>query len=218
MAWSRLAIIRPSSGQRTPWGRSVVSSSVMSDAYVTMQACSTGSSGRRPSARSQTCWNGGAGSARSIRRAVDVAQVDGAGTVVALAERVLVRLHAGPEVGKRRRDSGTPSRHRDLVVEPVLVHVEARLQVEDRLAVLDRDDASGGERLAVADAVDLVEDRRVSGRRVAGSTRGASGRSAAARPRDRGRQCERQRRVLVRRPVHRTRAGASRRVSALGRC
>jgi hypothetical protein len=26
---------------------------------------------------------------------------------------------------------------------------------------LDRDDASGGERLAVADAVDLVEDRRL---------------------------------------------------------
>ena len=33
------------------------------------------------------------------------------------------------------------------------------LQVEDRLAVLDGDDAAGGERLAVADAVDLVEDR-----------------------------------------------------------
>ncbi len=46
------------------------------------------------------------------------------------------------------------------------MHVEARLQVEDRLPVLDRDDASGGERLAVADAVDLVEDRRV---RVAGT-------------------------------------------------
>ncbi len=41
------------------------------------------------------------------------------------------------------------------------MHVEAGLQVEDRLAVLDRDDTTGRERLAVADAIDLVEDRRV---------------------------------------------------------
>ncbi len=52
------------------------------------------------------------------------------------------------------------------MVVPVLVHVEARLQVEDRFPVLDRDDAARGERLAVADAVDLVQDRRV---RVAGA-------------------------------------------------
>ncbi len=47
------------------------------------------------------------------------------------------------------------------MVETFFVHVEAGLQVEDRLAVLDRDHAPGGERLAVADAVDLIEDRRV---------------------------------------------------------
>jgi hypothetical protein len=37
--------------------------------------------------------------------------------------------------------------------------VEAGLQVEDRLAMLDRHHASCGEALAVADAVDLVQDR-----------------------------------------------------------
>ena len=47
------------------------------------------------------------------------------------------------------------------MVEAFFVHVEAGLQVEDRLAVLDRHDATGRERLAVADAIDLVEDRRV---------------------------------------------------------
>ena len=44
--------------------------------------------------------------------------------------------------------------------------MEAGLQVEDRLAVLDRDDAAGGEAAAVAQPVDVVEDRRF---RVAGT-------------------------------------------------
>jgi hypothetical protein len=44
------------------------------------------------------------------------------------------------------------------VREPVLGDLEAGLQVEDGLAVLDGDDAPRGERPAVADAVDLVED------------------------------------------------------------
>ena len=44
--------------------------------------------------------------------------------------------------------------------------VEAGLQVEDRPAVLDGDDAPGGEAAPVADPVDLVEDRH---RRVAGA-------------------------------------------------
>ena len=39
-----------------PDGRSAVSSRVMSLAYVTMHACSTGSSGSVPSARIQTSW------------------------------------------------------------------------------------------------------------------------------------------------------------------
>ena len=39
------------------------------------------------------------------------------------------------------------------------MHLEARLEVEDGPAVLDGDDATGGERSAVADPVDLVEDR-----------------------------------------------------------
>ena len=51
------------------------------------------------------------------------------------------------------------------MLEALLGHLEARLQVEDGLAVLDGHDAPGGERAAVADPVDLVEDRHL---RVAG--------------------------------------------------
>jgi len=49
--------------------------------------------------------------------------------------------------------------HRVLVVEARLVGLERRLEAEDRLALLDRDDAPGGEALAVAQAIDLVDDR-----------------------------------------------------------
>jgi hypothetical protein len=42
---------------------------------------------------------------------------------------------------------------------PGLVVVERDRHGEDRVPVLDRDDAPGGEALAVADAVDLVDDR-----------------------------------------------------------
>ena len=92
------------------------------------------------------------------RIAVHMAQVDRAGAVVPLAHAFLVRGHAGLEVRQRfgfRHATG----HRRLVVLPWLVHVEAGLQVEDGPAVLDGDDAAGGEALAVADAVHLVEDR-----------------------------------------------------------
>ena len=41
-----------------------------------------------------------------------------------------------------------------------LVDVERALEVEDGVAVLDRDHAPGRERPPVADAVDLVQDRR----------------------------------------------------------
>src|SRR3954447_4095944 len=50
------------------------------------------------------------------------------------------------------------------MVGGVLRDVEAGLEVEDRLAVLDADDAAGGEAAAVTDAVDLVQDgdRRIT--------------------------------------------------------
>ena len=62
------------------------------------------------------------------------------------------------EVGERLRRRHVIG-HRQLVVEARLGIVEAGLQVEDRLAVLDRDDASRGETAAVADPIDLVHDR-----------------------------------------------------------
>ena len=49
--------------------------------------------------------------------------------------------------------------HLDLVVESLLGDLETHRHVEDRASVLDRDDASRGEALAVADAIDFVEDR-----------------------------------------------------------
>ena len=90
--------------------------------------------------------------------AVDVAHVDGAGLVVPLAQQVLVGRHALLEPGQAV-GLGQPGGHGQLVVEAGLVAVEAGLEVEDDLAVLDGHDASGGEALAVADAVDLVQDR-----------------------------------------------------------
>ena len=50
--------------------------------------------------------------------------------------------------------------HLVLVLEAGLVDVEGRGQAEDGLALLDGDDAPGGEALAVAKPVDLVDDRR----------------------------------------------------------
>ena len=128
------------------------------------QACSTGSSGRAPSARSQTCCVRRLRSLAVRRRAVDVAGVDGPRPVVPLARaaRGTGAMRVG-EVGQGRR-VGDVGRHRLLVVEARLGAVEPGLQVEDGLAVLDGDDPPGGEAPAVADAVDLVEDRH---RRVA---------------------------------------------------
>ena len=70
-------------------------------------------------------------------------------------------LYGSSSVWKSASDSGGRHvvGHRQLVVEPGLGIVEAGLQVEDRLAVLDRDDAPRGEAAAVADPIDLVEDR-----------------------------------------------------------
>ena len=46
------------------------------------------------------------------------------------------------------------------MVRARLVLVEAGLEVEDRPAVLDRHDSAGREAAAVANAIDLVQDRQ----------------------------------------------------------
>ena len=66
----------------------------------------------------------------------------------------------------------------ELVLVARLVDVERDRHVEDRVAALARDDEARGEGAAVADAVDGVEHRVASGRRAAGSSRGASARTA----------------------------------------
>ena len=45
------------------------------------------------------------------------------------------------------------------MLEAVLVLLKRGRQVEDRLAALDGDDPPRGERAAVADAIDVVDDR-----------------------------------------------------------
>ena len=79
----------------------------------------------------------------------------------ALAQRLreLLGVRTGPlllggeRLGRRRLG------HRVLVLEARLVDLEGRREVEDRLAALDGDDAPRRERAAVADAVDVVDDR-----------------------------------------------------------
>ena len=94
-------------------------------------------------------------------------------------------------------------RHRRLVAHPGLVAVERHRHGEYRLAVLDRDDAPGGEALAVADAIDLVDDRHLGVAAAAGNRRAAN--AAAGRPR---RRCGRPRPAPARSPVRRTRAAS----------
>ena len=72
--------------------------------------------------------------------------------------------HFLEHVGRQLTDVGETfgprhPRHLGLVLEALLGHLERRRHVEDRLAVLDRDDAAVAETLAVARELDLVDDR-----------------------------------------------------------
>jgi hypothetical protein len=58
-------------------------------------------------------------------------------------------------------------RHRVLVIEAVLGELERRLEAEDRLALLERGDPARREGGAVAQAIDLIDDRPLSRRRRA---------------------------------------------------
>jgi len=51
-------------------------------------------------------------------------------------------------------------RHVDLVFAAGLVHLERCGEIEDRLTMLDRDDPANRKTLAVARAIDVVDDRR----------------------------------------------------------
>ncbi len=55
--------------------------------------------------------------------------------------------------------------HLDLMLEPGLHHLKGRREVEDRAAFLDHHHPTGGERAALPDPIDVVDDRelRVSG-------------------------------------------------------
>ena len=68
-----------------------------------------------------------------------------------------MRCHTSFEVGQTLGfgDFG----HGDLMRQTLFGSMKAGLQVEDGLAVLNGNDASGREAFAVADAVDVVQDR-----------------------------------------------------------
>ena len=148
-------------------GRARESSSVMSEAYVRTQTCSSGSSGSTPSARIHTRLR--------RRRAARVAAAATAGRRRSAGRSAAASTgttRPRPAYGRRSRSSSVGSvsgrrhvGHRRLVLEAACVELERRRQREDRLAVLDGDHPAGGERAAVAHPVDLVEDRH---RRVAG--------------------------------------------------
>jgi hypothetical protein len=98
------------------------------------------------------------------RMAADVADVERLGPVVPGRQPVAVRRH---QLRERRQRLGIGHLgHGRLMLGAGFVDVEGRRQVEDGLPVLDADHPPGGERAAVTDAVDLVDDGR---RRIAGS-------------------------------------------------
>ncbi len=122
-----------------------------------------GSSGSRPVARIQT-WKRAAGIfLAAVAVELDRPQFDRPLALVIAPHRIghgrqHVLAHLG-FVGQRfrRRHVG----HRRLVIEPGLVGVERDQHGEDGMAVLARGDAAGGEALAVADRVDVVDDRHL---------------------------------------------------------
>ena len=137
----------------------------MSEAYATAHTCSSGSSGSvavgaHPHPRAGLAVALLLGDAR---RVADVADVDRPRPDVPAAHLVGVRLHPRLQRLEPLRAGHVGHGHR--VLQALLLDLERRRQVEDRLAVLHGDDAAGGEAAAVADAVDLVHDRdaRVAG-------------------------------------------------------
>jgi hypothetical protein len=93
------------------------------------------------------------------RRIADVADLDRARPEPAGRDLVAVFLEAllpdghGLWVGRLR--------HQRLILRARLGHLERRRERKDRASVLDRHHSAGGERAAVADAVDGVDDRDI---------------------------------------------------------
>ncbi len=163
----------------------------------------SGSSGSAPVARTQTYCCGGSGSRAQVVPQIHRAQLDRARPLPVAAHALgRVLQIGGLQIGLarqllRRRDVG----HRHLVVEAALLDLERGGHGEDRLAMLDGDDAAGGEALAVADAVDLVDDRH---RGIAGAHEiGVQGMDGAA-----ARRCGRRRPAPGRSPGRRRRAAS----------
>ena len=103
---------------------------------------------------------GRAVAARQHLDSLDLAAVDHLETVGetpvggVVLRHLLVDVAVGGQFVWRRH-----VRHFGLVLQAALLDLEGRGHVEDRLSVLDADDAPGGEALAVPDAVDVEQDR-----------------------------------------------------------
>ena len=81
--------------------------------------------------------------------------------LVTRVELALLNLAIPGVTHRIRRDRVRPRDVRDevLVLQPVLGHLERTGEIENLLTVLDRGHPPGGETLAVARAIDLIEDR-----------------------------------------------------------
>ena len=88
---------------------------------------------------------------------IDIPLVDRSRSVVPLTELLLVRSHSCVKVGKRLRVWRVRN-HVDLVLEAFLALLKRSVQVENRFAVLNGHHSARGETLAVANAVDFVDD------------------------------------------------------------
>ena len=137
-----------------------------------MHACSTGIVGQLAVGTQPHVLRGRRVALPADRVAVDVAMSIGRGRSY---HSPSCSAYGAIRVLKSARSSGRPIPCGIVIwwSGPGSCIVEAGLQVEDRLAVLDRHDAAGGEAAAVADAVDLVEDRhgRVAGPQEVGVQR-----------------------------------------------
>src|SRR3954469_5139465 len=128
-----------------------------------------GSSGSRPVARIQTLNTGFIGSPPGGARAAEIAlDLDGPEF-----DRPLALVVGAHRIGHEGQDAGfhlllrrqvlwqRDLRHRGGVLETGLGDVERHRHVEDRPAVLDRDDAPRAEAAPLAAAVDAVDDRHL---------------------------------------------------------
>ena len=157
MQWSRLALMKSSSSQRTVVrGEDRVDEGHVGrvGGHAGVQQRVVGQLAVRPDPHPLARL---ARAARVPGEVTDVALVDRVGPVEPLGQLLLPRLEALVE--RRQRLGIGYVGHGELVLQALLEIVEGSLEVEDGPTVLNGHDAPGREGPPVPDAVHLVEDR-----------------------------------------------------------